>query len=236
MVMGALLGIMFLGISWLAAEHARRPERRARPCISQIAKAVFGTGPSATSLFLVVQAATMLILVLAANTSFADFPRLASFHADDALHAQAAHQARPPAGVLQRHHRPGRRAAAVLVVLFQADVTHLIPLYAIGVFTSFTLSQAGMAKRHLRVKEPGWRLGLLVNGTRRGRHRRRDHRDRDHEVHPRRLGDHDPRPGPGVPARAAQPPVRVARRSELEHEARRGGRRARSCAATRCSC
>ena len=51
-----------------------------------------------------------------------------------------------------------------LVVLFQADVTHLIPLYAIGVFTSFTLSQAGMSVRHIRLKEKGWRLGLSVNG------------------------------------------------------------------------
>ena len=51
-----------------------------------------------------------------------------------------------------------------MVVLFRADVSHLIPLYAIGVFTSFTLSQAGMAKRHLRLHEPGWRSGLLING------------------------------------------------------------------------
>jgi hypothetical protein len=55
-------------------------------------------------------------------------------------------------------------SAAFMVVLFRADVSHLIPLYAIGVFTSFTLSQAGMAKRHLRLHEPGWRSGLLING------------------------------------------------------------------------
>ena len=54
--------------------------------------------------------------------------------------------------------------ATLLVILFQADVHHLIPLYAIGVFTSFTLSQAGMAKRHLRLREPGWKRGLWVNG------------------------------------------------------------------------
>ena len=62
-------------------------------------------------------------------------------------------------------------AATFLVVVFQADVTKLIPLYAIGVFTSFTLSQAGMAKRHLRIKEPGWRRGLFINGARCGRDR-----------------------------------------------------------------
>jgi hypothetical protein len=56
-------------------------------------------------------------------------------------------------------------AASGLVILFQADVTHLIPLYAIGVFTSFTLSQAGMSVRHLRLREQGWRVGLAINGT-----------------------------------------------------------------------
>ena len=54
---------------------------------------------------------------------------------------------------------------AVLVVAFQASVTHLIPLYAIGVFTSFTLSQAGMAKHHVTHKEKGWKVGLVINGT-----------------------------------------------------------------------
>ena len=56
-------------------------------------------------------------------------------------------------------------AAAVLVIVFRADVTRLIPFYAIGVFTSFSLSQAGMAKRHLRLREPGWKLGLVINGA-----------------------------------------------------------------------
>ena len=107
----------------------------------------------------------MLILVLAANTSFADFPRLASFHAAGPLPAVAAHQARPAAGVRQRHHRARRRWRRVVTVIFGASVAHLIPLYAIGVFTSFTLSQGGMAKRHLTLKEPGWKTGLWVNGT-----------------------------------------------------------------------
>ncbi len=114
-------------------------------------------------MFLFTQAATMLILVLAANTSFADFPRLASFHADDAF---------MPKQLTKRGHRlvfsngiiALAIAGAIPVVIFQADVTHLIPLYAIGVFTSFTLSQAGMAKKHITDKEQGWRLGLFVNG------------------------------------------------------------------------
>ena len=129
----------------------------------------------------------MLILVLAANTSFADFPRLASFHADDAF---------MPKQLTKRGHRlvfsngiiALAIAAAFLVVLLQADVSKLIPLYAIGVFTSFTLSQAGMAKRHLRIRSRRWQLGLAINGYGRGRDGRRHDRHRRHEVHPRRRG------------------------------------------------
>jgi hypothetical protein len=106
----------------------------------------------------------MLILVLAANTSFADFPRLASFHAGDNF---------MPRQLTKRGHRlvfsngiiALAAAAIALVLVTDAKVDRLIPLYAIGVFTSFTLSQAGMARHHLRLKEPGWRSGLFVNGT-----------------------------------------------------------------------
>ncbi len=116
------------------------------------------------ALFLCLQVATTLILILAANTSFADFPRLANFAAGDAF---------MPRQFTTRGHRlvfsngiVGLAIAATgLVVAFRADVHRLIPLYAIGVFTSFTLSQAGMAKRHLRVREPGWRHGLAINAV-----------------------------------------------------------------------
>jgi amino acid transporter len=162
MVMGACLGVMFIGISWLAMKMQVIPSDK-KTVIAQIASGVFGSGTLGHILFLFVQAATMLILVLAANTSFADFPRLASFHADDAF---------MPKQLTKRGHRLVFSngivllsvAAAFLVILFQADVTHLIPLYAIGVFTSFTLSQAGMSVRHIKLKEPGWRMGLFVNG------------------------------------------------------------------------
>jgi hypothetical protein len=105
----------------------------------------------------------MLILVLAANTSFADFPRLASFHAGDNF---------MPRQLTKRGHRLVFSngiiflsiAAIALVIVTGAKVDRLIPLYAIGVFTSFTLSQAGMARHHLREREPGWRKGLVVNG------------------------------------------------------------------------
>ena len=100
----------------------------------------------------------MLILVLAANTSFADFPRLASFQAGDNF---------MPRQLTKRGHRLVFSngiivlavAAIVLLVVTGAKVERLIPLYAIGVFTGFTLSQAGMAKHHIRHKEPGWRAG-----------------------------------------------------------------------------
>src|SRR5262249_7128097 len=115
-------------------------------------------------LYYALQAGTMLILVLAANTSFADFPRLASFHAEDNF---------MPRQLTKRGHRLVFSngiiflAAAAIGVLIVADakVDRLIPLYAIGVFTSFTLSQAGMAKHHLTHREPHWKYGIFVNGV-----------------------------------------------------------------------
>ena len=161
-IMGVLLGAMFIGISWLAGQLQIVPSE-SKTVIAQAAEAVYGNGAIGHVMFLFTQAATMLILVLAANTSFADFPRLASFHADDAF---------MPKQLTKRGHRlvfsngiiALAIAGAVPVIIFGADVTHLIPLYAIGVFTSFTLSQAGMARKHVKDKEPGWRLGLFVNG------------------------------------------------------------------------
>jgi amino acid transporter len=161
-VMGILLGSMFLGISWLASKMQIVPSE-SKTVIAQMAQAVYGTSPLGHALFFFTQAATMLILVLAANTSFADFPRLASFHADDAF---------MPKQLTKRGHRlvfsngiiALAIAGAIPVIIFQADVTHLIPLYAIGVFTSFTLSQAGMARKHVKDRERGWQLGLFVNG------------------------------------------------------------------------
>jgi amino acid transporter len=162
MIMGVCLGTMFLGISFLAAKYHAVPSEKTT-VISEVARQAFGAGSVGNAVFFFVQAATMLILVLAANTSFADFPRLASFHADDAF---------MPKQLTKRGHRlvfsngiiALAVAAAIPVIIFQADVTHLIPLYAIGVFTSFTLSQAGMSVRHLRLREPGWQVGLFVNG------------------------------------------------------------------------
>jgi amino acid transporter len=163
-IMGTGLGVMFLGLSALAAEMHVRPYEVGTPTvISQIGEGVFGGGVIGDVLFYALQAGTMLILVMAANTGFADFPRLASFQAGDSF---------LPRQLTKRGHRlvysngilALAGAAAALVVVTGAEVTRLIPLYAIGVFTGFTLSQAGMTKHHWRRREPGWRRSLVIQG------------------------------------------------------------------------
>src|SRR5260370_4715552 len=127
-------------------------------------KIVLGGGSIGNGLYFCLQAGTLLILVLAANTSFADFPRLASFHAGDSF---------MPRQLTKRGHRlvfsngiiALSASSILLVIVTGAKVDRLIPLYAIGVFTSFTLSQAGMAKHHITLKEPHWRKGLFINAT-----------------------------------------------------------------------
>jgi len=164
-IMGSTLGAMFLGLSILAAKMHVAPFEKGTPTvISQIGKLVYGKSPAGTALYLSLQAGTALILILAANTSFADFPRLASFHAGDNF---------MPRQLTKRGHRlvfsngiiTLAVASVVLVVAADAKVDNLIGLYAIGVFTSFTLSQGGMAKHHVTHKEPGWKAGLFINGT-----------------------------------------------------------------------
>jgi len=164
-IMGSTLGVMFLGLSILAAHtHASPYESGTPTVISQIGRIVYGGGAFGNVLFYGLQAGTMLILVLAANTSFADFPRLASFHAEDNF---------MPRQLTKRGHRLVFSngiiflsvASVVVLLATNAEVSRLIPLYAIGVFTSFTLSQAGMAKHHLTHREPHWHYGLFVNGV-----------------------------------------------------------------------
>src|SRR5919199_3612466 len=160
-VMAGLLTTMFLGITFLAQQYRALPPDAGNPetVLSQIGRGVFG-GRGLP--YVLLQAATALILVLAANTAYSDFPRLISFLARD--------------GFLPRQLGSlGDRlvfsngililaiAASALVVLFNATVTALIPLYAVGVFTSFTLSQAGMIQRWRRLREPGWQQSMIVN-------------------------------------------------------------------------
>jgi hypothetical protein len=164
-IMGTGLGVMFLGISALAAEIKVAPFEEGTPTVlAQIGEAVYGSGSVGEGMSTTLNIATMLILVLAANTGFADFPRLASLQAGDSF---------LPRQLTKRGHRlvfsngiiALAGVAAVLVVITGAQVTQLIPLYAISVFTGFTLSQSGMTRHHLRKREKGWVRGIFANGV-----------------------------------------------------------------------
>lgn len=157
--MATILGTMFLGLSFLIVQSGVVPAAN-ETIISQIARGVFGH----SVLYYVVQASTTLILILAANTAFADFPRLASLLARDNY---APHQFA---------YRGERLAfsngivvlgivASMLVVLFGGQTEALLPLYAVGVFLAFTLSQAGMVVHWYRVKGKHWHLKAAINAT-----------------------------------------------------------------------
>lgn len=178
--MAFILGILFLGISFLAREIHAIPSE-AETVISQLARTVFG---GQGFLYLLVIIGTTVILILAANTAFAGFPRLSAMLAADGYMPR------------QLTYRGSRLVysygivslagvASLLIVLFQASVTRLIPLYAIGVFLSFTLAQAGMARRwwrsghlkpddvapdhtqenrHILRYEKGWFFKMISNG------------------------------------------------------------------------
>ncbi len=150
--MSAILGMLFLGITFLAVKIGAIPGGK-ETVISQLVRTVFqGQG----LLYLTTIAGTTLILVMAANTAFADFPRLSALQAGDGfLPRQLTY--RGSRLVFSRGIVALALIASLLIVLFQASVTALIPLYAIGVFLSFTLSQAGMARRW-------WKVGHLAPG------------------------------------------------------------------------
>lgn len=157
-VMATILLTLFLGLSWLTV-HAGVHPSETETVISQIARQLYG---GENPLYYLLSFSTMAILVLAANTAYADFPRLASFlAADDYLprrFKELGHRLVFSNGVVVL-----TAAAALLIVAFRADTTSLIPLYAVGVFTSFTLSQTGMVLHHLREREPQWVAGTIIN-------------------------------------------------------------------------
>lgn len=160
--LGVLATVLFGGITILAQQlHVVPDESGTRTVLSIIASEVFGAG---SLLFWVIQILTMGILVLAANTAFNGFPLLASLMArDNYLPRQFSHVG--DRLVFSNGIIILAICAAVLNAAFGGRVTNLIPLYAIGVFTSFSLSQAGMVKRWLRLKEPGWQTGLAISGV-----------------------------------------------------------------------
>jgi amino acid transporter len=155
-----IFGILFLGIAYLITTLGIVPDPSEKQTVlSQLVRHVTGNGP----ILILAQVATALLLVLAANTSFADFPRLSSFLARDGfMPRQFAFRGERLAFTTGIVALAG--LAIVLLVSFSASVTGLIPLYTLGVFLAFTLSQAGMLLRWWRRHEAGWRRGMAING------------------------------------------------------------------------
>ena len=157
---GFILGSLFTGIAVLA-DQLRPTLSENETILSQMGHAVFGGGGP---LYIVLQASTAAILTLSANTAYADFPRLSGIIARDGfMPRQLAN--RGDRLVLSNGILVLSIAAGGLVIGFGASVSSLIPLFAVGLFTAFTLSQAGMVVHHWRLREPRWRAGLVINGV-----------------------------------------------------------------------
>ena len=156
--MAAVLGTLFIGVSVLASALGITPLAD-ETVVSQVARRLFGDGFP----YYLVQGSTTLILVLAANTSFADFPRLNSLLARD-RYAPRQFRTLGDRLVFSNGILILAGLAAALIVIFGGDTHALIPLYAVGVFISFTLSQAGMVRHWLTDGGAGWRWRLGVNG------------------------------------------------------------------------
>lgn len=156
-IMASILGSLFVGITLAANLYGLLP-REGETIVSQLGRLTFGTGP----VYFVIQAATMGILILAANTSFADFPRLSSVIAKDRFlprqFANLGDRLVFSNGVMFLG-----LAAGALAAMFGGDVHRLIPLYMVGVFVSFTLSQAGMVVHWKRLREKGYRWRMVLN-------------------------------------------------------------------------
>jgi len=156
--MATILAAFFLGTSYLARHYGVMPTA-SETILSQLGRHIFGGG----WLYLSLQYATFAVLVLAANTAFADFPRLSGILANDRyMPRQLA--ARGDRLAFSNGIITLALLAMVLVWLFHGDTSALIPLYAIGVFLCFTVSQYGMVRRWLRTKAPGWRWKAALNG------------------------------------------------------------------------
>ena len=157
--MAAVLGTLFIGVSVLASALAITPLAD-ETVVSQVARRLFGDG----FFYFLIQGSTTLILVLAANTSFADFPRLNSLLARD-RYAPRQFRTLGDRLVFSNGILILAGLAAALIIVFGGDTHALIPLYAVGVFISFTLSQAGMVRHWLTDGGAGWRWRLGVNGV-----------------------------------------------------------------------
>ncbi len=156
----AIFAVLFIGIGYLVVVAGIIPDATEQETVlSQLTRLIGGDGPY---LYLV-QISTALILVLAANTSFADFPRLSSFLARDGyVPRQFAFRGERLAFTTGIVALAGM--AVLLIIGFDAKVSGLIPLYTLGVFVAFTLSQGGMLERWWRRREEGWRRGMIITG------------------------------------------------------------------------
>jgi amino acid transporter len=164
-IMSTILGTMFLGVSVLSALAQARPFESGTPTVvSELGRLVYGSSAAGSMLYGCLQAATALILILAANTSFTGFPFLVSFVAEDSF---------LPRPLTVRGHRLVFSngiivlavASIVLLIATRSKVAALIPMYAIGVFTGFTMAGAGMFKHHLKHRDPGWKRSAIINCT-----------------------------------------------------------------------
>jgi len=162
---GGILAFLVAGISWMAHATHATPRKSGYPTVlAQEAKIIFGHSAVGLVFFLVVQVATALILYTGGNTSFNGFPFLASYVAGDAF---------LPRWLLKRGHRLVFSNAIIVLTIVSislllirgASVNSLVPLYAIGVFTAFSLAGFGMARYHIRHKETGWRRKLVTNAA-----------------------------------------------------------------------
>ncbi|HEY1445845.1 MAG TPA: amino acid permease [Acidimicrobiales bacterium] len=163
-IMSSTLGFLVLGVTLLAKWTHAVPYQIGSPTVvSQEVKAVFGTSPLGHFGFYVVQLATMLILYTGGNTSFNGFPYLASFVAGDRF---------LPRQLTRRGHRLAfsngilvlTAVALALVLVYKAQLNGLVALYAIGVFTGFTMAGSGMVKHHLTARTGHWRRSVAING------------------------------------------------------------------------
>jgi amino acid transporter len=163
LLMAGFAVTLFLGVSYLTVKMDARPSETVS-VLSQIARATFPVGSSGSTLYYLIQAFTLAILVLAANTSYQGFPRLAALLARDGFlprqFVNLGDRLAYSNGILVL-----AGAATGLVVAFRANVNSLIHLYVIGVFTAFTLAQAGMVRYWLRTHRPGWRWKAVLNGV-----------------------------------------------------------------------
>ena len=159
-LMGTIFATIFLAITWLSTTIGIQPDLKEQETVnSMMTKAIVGAG---TPFYYIVQVTTAIILLLAANTGFTGFPRLASVLANDRFmprhFADVGSRLAFNFGIIVL-----ALLACVILAAFDGSVTNLVPLYTIGVFLAFTLSQSGLVRRWRRIRNPGWQVSIVIN-------------------------------------------------------------------------